>query len=140
MPSIGSLFLHNAVHLLQAIIFKIYVWKAYNIPTQALWSSFGTSSPMEHITHLSSKSSIESLRQVQSSSFSEVGTLSPGQMPKMYIKLKLKYCYVWILHHLIFHSNSEYQIQNITWRRLSFEENLVKFWEVASTYNSHIDH
>ena len=53
-----------------------------NIPTQAVWSSLGTSSPNAHMAHLSSKSCIDPAGHLQSSGFSEVGTLSPGQMPK----------------------------------------------------------
>ena len=53
-----------------------------NIPTQAVWSSLGTSSPIVHMAHLSSKSCIDPAGHLQNSGFSEVGTLSPGQMPK----------------------------------------------------------
>ena len=58
-----------------------------NIPTQAVWSSLGTSSPIAHMAHLSSKSCIDPAGHLQSSGFSEVGTLSPGQMPKNFYEM-----------------------------------------------------
>ena len=58
-----------------------------NIPTQAVWSSLGTSSPIAHMAHLSSKSWIDPVGHLQSSGFSEVGTLSPGQMPKNFYEM-----------------------------------------------------
>ena len=58
-----------------------------NIPTQAVWSSLGTSSPIAHMAHLSSKSWIDPAGHLQSSGFSEVGTLSPGQMPKNFYEM-----------------------------------------------------
>ena len=57
-----------------------------NIPTQAVWSSFGTS-PTSHMTHLSLKACIDPAGHLQSNGFSEVGTLSPGQMPKNFCEL-----------------------------------------------------
>ena len=58
-----------------------------NIPTQAVWSSLGTSSPIVHMAHLSPKRWIDPAGHLQSSGFSEVGTLSPGQMPKNFYKM-----------------------------------------------------
>ena len=59
-----------------------------NVPTQAVWSSLGTSSLIAHMAHLSSKSCIDPAGHLQSSGFFEVGTLSPGQMPKYFMKCK----------------------------------------------------
>ena len=55
-----------------------------NIPTHAVCSSFGTSSPTAHMEHLSSKSWIVPGGQVHSNGFAEVGTLSPGQLPESF--------------------------------------------------------
>ena len=57
-----------------------------NIPTQAVWSSFGTS-PTSHMAHLSLKACIDPAGHLQSNGFSEVGTLSPGQMPKNFYEM-----------------------------------------------------
>ena len=60
-----------------------------NIPTHAVWSSLATSSPTSQIAHLSSKSCIDPGGHAQNSGFAKVGTLSPGQTPKIDIKYKL---------------------------------------------------
>ena len=44
------------------------------------------------MAHLSSKSCIDPAGHLQSSGFSEVGTLSPGQMPKNFYEMQIG-CY-----------------------------------------------
>ena len=53
----------------------------FYLPTQAVCSWLGTSSPALHLMHLSSTTSMESFGQPQNSGFADVGILSPGQMP-----------------------------------------------------------
>ena len=58
---------------------KVFV--IFYLPTQAVCSWLGTSSPALHLMHLSSTTSMESSGQPQNSGFADVGILSPGQMP-----------------------------------------------------------
>ena len=60
---------------------KLYT-TVYNIPTQVVCSSLGTSSPIEHIKHLLSKDWIDPSGQTHTNGSPADGILSPGQMPK----------------------------------------------------------
>ena len=79
-------YLAHTTQIWKRAIRQISVKFSY-IPTQAVWSSLGTSSPIVHMAHLSSKSWIDPAGHLQSSGFSEVGTLSPGQMPKNFYEM-----------------------------------------------------
>ena len=59
----------------------------FDIPTQAVWFSFGTAPGSEHIRHLSSKAWMESSEQMHLVGFDGEVILSPGQIPRNWFQM-----------------------------------------------------